>query len=164
MFPGFRSVPVPKAVPSPLVLILDQDEETRNAMRGLLHAAGYRTLLAASLFEATEIARGHSGLQLLVLNSLMTSGAPATQALGALRELAGDHLKAVLILDSLWSLPSHLRSDPLTRVRRGPVSPDALVAALEELRPLSRETRLVSSTSAGPQDAHNRRQRPLAVT
>lgn len=164
MFPGLRSFPVPKAVPFPLVLILDQDEGTRNAMRGLLRSAGYEALLAANLSEAAELAREHSELQLLVLNSLMASGAPATQALYALRELAGNHLKAVLILDSLWSLPSHLRSDPRIRVRRGPVGSEALVAALDELRPHSRAGRHAGSTSASPQAAHRKRRSPLTVT
>ncbi len=164
MFADFRSIPVAQAIPSPLVLILDRDEGTRNAMHGLLRTAGYATLLAANLSEAAALAREHSALQLLVLNSLMASGARATEALCALRELAGHHLKAVVILESLWSLPSHLRSDPRTRVTRGPVSPDALVAALEALQSHTPAGRLAKPTSAAHRTAHRKRQRPLAVT
>lgn len=164
MFRDFRSFPVLKAVHSPVVLILDQDEGTRNAMDGLLRTAGYEPLLAANLCEAAELARTHSALQLLVLNALMDSGAPATEALCALRECVGHLLKAVLILDSLWSLPSHLRGDPHMRVIRGPVSPDALVAALEALQPPSPACRPAEPAPAAHRAVHRKRQSPLTVT
>lgn len=116
-----------------MVLIFDRDGPTRHAMRWLLRTAGFDTLLAADLPEAAEIARRCSSLELLVLSSPMDCDVPALKAADALRAIAAGRLKTVLILDSLWSVPEQLRADPLVRLTRKPIGPEALIAALTEL-------------------------------
>lgn len=73
-------------------------------------------------------------LGLLVMSSPMICGTPPTRAICALREIAGQQLKVILLLDNLWCVPGELRRDPRVRLARKPVEPEALLAALSALR------------------------------
>lgn len=134
MCPGPSNNRCTTPIPAPLVLILEHDGGTRSAMCLLLHSAGYQVLLAAVLVEAMTIARQRCGLELLVMSSPVSCGTPATQAIGALRQIAGRQLRVILLLDSLWCVPGELRRDPRIRLARKPVKPDELLSALSALR------------------------------
>lgn len=54
--------------------------------------------------------------------------------IGALRRIAGQQLKVILLLDSLWCVPGELRREPHVRLARKPVEADELLSALSALR------------------------------
>ncbi len=114
------------------VLILEGNGPIRDAMGMLLDAAGYTTLAAAELGEALLLARERRGLEITVMSLPLRCGTPLEQALFVLRQIAGDGLKLVVLLDNAQSIPTEWRGDARIRLARKPVEADVLLRMLAE--------------------------------
>lgn len=114
------------------VLILEGNRPIRDAMRMLLDAAGYTTLAAAEVAEALILARERRGLEITVVSLPLPCATPLDQVLFVLRQIAGNGLKLVVLLDNAQAVPAEWRGDPRIRLARKPVEADTLLRMLAD--------------------------------
>jgi PAS domain S-box-containing protein len=125
-------VPREPQAPRRRVLLVEDDASVRDATRLLLRVEGYQVTAVASLSEALEQLSREKGVDLIVTDYHLRDET-GLQVIAAIREAAGQPLKAVLITGDTSSAIKGLSGDPGLRVTSKPVKADELLSLLQEL-------------------------------
>jgi two-component system CheB/CheR fusion protein len=123
----------PEPVVRARVLLVEDDLAVRDATRLLLKVKGYQVLPAASLAEALQKVGQTDGIDLLVTDYHLRDGETGIQVIGAVRELSGKPLKAVLITGDTSSAVKELPADPDLRVAAKPIKAEELLGIIKAL-------------------------------
>jgi PAS domain S-box-containing protein len=123
----------PEPVVRARVLLVEDDLAVRDATRLLLKVEGYQVLPAASLAEALQKVGQTDGIDLLVTDYHLRDGETGIQVIGAVRELSGKPLKAVLITGDTSSAVKELPADPDLRVAAKPIKAEELLGIIKAL-------------------------------
>jgi two-component system CheB/CheR fusion protein len=124
------TAPLAKA---PQVLLVEDDPAVRDATRMLLKVEGYRVLAADCLAEARSRASQYPQIDLLVTDYHLSNGETGTQVIAALREIVGEHLKAVLITGDTSAAVKELQRDERLRLASKPIHAEELLRLLKSL-------------------------------
>ena len=127
--PGVRSAPAS----APLVLLVDDDASVRSATAMLLKVEGYRVVLASSVAESLEQAKGNPGVAVLITDYHLRDGETGIQVIGAVRKAVGRDLQAVLITGDTSSSVRDLRPDNRVHPVSKPIDADQLLSLLKTL-------------------------------
>ena len=128
-----RSSPAARPSTAPQVLLVEDDPAVRDATRMLLKVEGYRVLTAGSLAEARARALEQPQLDLLVTDYHLSNAETGTQVIAALREIAGQRLKAVLITGDTSAAVKELQYDERLRLASKPIHAEQLLGLLKSL-------------------------------
>jgi DNA-binding NtrC family response regulator len=116
----------------PLVLVVDDDRDTRELYRLALDLAGYRVVDAASIADAVRLSRAETPL--VAVGDWRLPDGDGLDLATALGNVSPN--TALLAVTGVTLSPSdvdHARARGFHRVMQKPVLPDALVRTVEEL-------------------------------
>ena len=115
------------------ILIIEDDPGVLGAMRRLLKLEGYRVLAAPSVAEALNLLRQNGDVRLLITDFHLAGGELGTEAIQAVRTVAGSPLKAVLITgDTSCAMRDFLLDDRVWLITK-PINANDFLALLSEL-------------------------------
>jgi len=111
----------PARAAAPRILLVDDDQAVRDATAMLLRVDGCQVVAAATLEEAIRCVREDPCIDLVVTDYHLGAGKTGLDVIASVREILGNHCKAVLITgdtsSSVQSLPPdddvHLASKPI---------------------------------------------------
>ena len=115
------------------ILLVDDDVGVRSATGMLLKVEGFRVTSAASLEEAVLRAREDPAIDLLITDYHLTEGKTGVDVISAVRAIAGEHLKAILITGDTSSTIRDLKPDARIRLASKPINADELLASMKTL-------------------------------
>ena len=118
---------------TPRILLVEDDASVRDATRMLLTVEGYQVLTAASLAEATATVRVHSDVDLLVSDYHLGHSDTGVQVIGAIREILGRPIGAILVSGDTSSTIRDLRLDQQLRIASKPIDADELLRLIDTL-------------------------------
>lgn len=123
-----------QALPAtPSVLLVEDEEAVRGAMRMLLRVEGYQVHEAASLEQALAAIEQYGAVDIVVTDYHLGAGQNGSHVIRMLRERLGAALPAVLTSGDTSSVLRELPHDPRLRLTSKPVKADELLAVLREL-------------------------------
>ena len=99
----------------------------------LLKVEGYRVVLASSVAESLEQAKGNPGVAVLITDYHLRDGETGIQVIGAVRKAVGRDLQAVLITGDTSSSVRDLRPDNRVHPVSKPIDADQLLSLLKTL-------------------------------
>ena len=115
------------------VLVVEDNDAVRRATALLLELEGYHVTSVGTLLDALQhVQRGHR-VDLLISDYHLNGGETGTQVIGALREILGVTLKAVLTTGDTSSAIKQLPRDPYLRITSKPIKAEELLALLRAL-------------------------------
>jgi two-component system, sensor histidine kinase len=117
----------------PRILLVEDDQNVRDATQILLRVRGYRVTAIASLSEALQEAGKQEGIDLLVTDYHLRDGETGVQVISALRARLGIQLKAVLITGDTSAAIKALPTDPALRIAKKPFKGKELFTVVQEL-------------------------------
>ncbi|HEY2036183.1 MAG TPA: ATP-binding protein [Steroidobacteraceae bacterium] len=124
----------PEARPaSARILLVDDDTGVRNATAMLLRVEGFEVLCATSLAEANEALREDPRIDLVIADYHLQTGETGIDVIAAAREVAGEHLGAVLVSGDTSSTLRDVRATDRLRIASKPMQADELLSAITEL-------------------------------
>lgn len=112
---------------SPHVLIVEDDPAVLDATRMLFKVEGFRVSLASSLAEALQRAREHADIDVLITDYHLGDSETGTDVIGALRNLLGAQLGAVLVTGDTSSAIRELHHDERVRMTSKPIRAEELL-------------------------------------
>jgi len=113
------------------VLLVEDDAAVRAATRMLLKVEGYRVTAVATIAEAMAHAR--DAIDLVLTDYHLSHGETGLQLVAALRELRGNHVKAVLMTGDTSSAMKEVPRDSYLKIASKPIDADELLALLRTL-------------------------------
>ena len=117
----------------PHILLVEDDQGVRNAMRMLLSAEGYQVSPVATLLEALAVARSTKRIDLLITDYHLGNGETGTQVIAELRQALGTPMKAVLTTGDTSSAIRELPLDSGLRLASKPIKAEQLLALIRGL-------------------------------
>jgi two-component system, sensor histidine kinase len=124
-----RAVPIRK----PRILLVEDEAAVRQATRLLLTVEGYEVHDVTTLGDAMQAVKDGGEVDLLITDYHLRHGVTGLQVIGALRELTGGVLKALLMTGDTSAVIRKLPQEPYLRVLSKPVDADELLSAIESL-------------------------------
>ena len=127
----------------PRVLLIEPDQHTRVLYASLLEATGYAVYAVAEGNGAIEVARGR--VPDVVVMDLAVPGADGFEILRQWREDPLTSTIPLIVVTALlhFNIPSHVRASAAISVLGRPMSPETLLAELDELMRTTPHERLV---------------------
>ena len=118
---------------SPRVLLVEDDEAVRNAIRMLLEAAGYRVAAAASRAEALERIEEQPRLELIITDFHLAADGTGVQVIESARTRLGEALPAILLSGDTSAGLRNLERGGRWRLANKPIQAEQLLALMGEL-------------------------------
>jgi two-component system, chemotaxis family, chemotaxis protein CheY len=115
--------------PRPLILVVDDDADTRNSLAELLTEHGYRVVTAEDGEQAYHYLAAHRPPAAMVLDLWM----PVRDGWSLSAEVMVGHLPAVPIVVVTAAAAHFAYPVPSRQVLRKPISPDRLLRMLDEI-------------------------------
>lgn len=126
----------------PRVLLIEPDQHTRVLYASLLEATGYAVYAVAEGIEAIEVARGR--VPDVVVMDLAVPGADGFEILRQWREDPLTSTIPLIVVTALlhFDVPAHVRASGAISVLGRPMSPETLLAEMDELMRITPRERL----------------------
>ena len=121
------------------ILLVDDDAGVRNATAMLLRVEGFDVLCAASAAEANQLVRQDPRIDLVIADYHLHKGETGIDVIAAARELAGEHLGAVLVSGDTSSTLRDVKATDRLRIASKPIQADELLSIIAELLSTKRE-------------------------
>jgi CheY-like chemotaxis protein len=115
------------------ILLVDDHAGVRNATAMLLRTEGFEVLCAASLAEANEALRENPQIDLVIADYHLQKGETGIEVIAAARDVAGEHLGAVLVSGDTLSTPADVKATDRLRIASKPIRSNQLLALISEL-------------------------------
>jgi CheY-like chemotaxis protein len=115
------------------ILLVDDHTGVREATAMLLRGEGFEVQSAASLAEANEALRENPRVHLVIADYHLQKGETGIEVIAAARQVAGEHLGAVLVSGDISSTLSNVEATERLRVASKPIRSNKLLALIREL-------------------------------
>jgi two-component system, sensor histidine kinase len=125
---------------SACILLVDDDSGVRNATAMLLKVEGFDVRCAASLAEANEALREDPRIDLVIADYHLKKGETGIEVIAAARNVAGEHLGAVLVSGDTSSTLRDVKATERLRIASKPIRADELLSLITELLSVGKET------------------------
>jgi CheY-like chemotaxis protein len=115
------------------ILLVDDHSGVRDATAMLLRGEGFEVRCAASLAEASVALRADPQVDLVIADYHLQKGETGIQVIAAARQVAGEHLPAVLVSGDVSSTLSGVEASDRLRVATKPIRSGKLLSLVREL-------------------------------
>jgi two-component system, sensor histidine kinase len=122
------------------ILLVDDDEGVRNATAMLLRVEGFEVRCAASLAEVDAALRQDPRIDLVIADYHLRNKETGIEAIAAARSFGGEHLGAILVSGDTSSTLRDVAATDRLRVASKPIRADRLLALINELLSVGRNT------------------------
>ena len=121
------------------ILLVDDHTGVRDATAMLLRGEGFDVQCAASLAEASAALRENPRIDLVIADYHLQKGETGIQVIAAARQVAGEHLPAVLVSGDISSTLSGVEASDRLRIATKPIRSGKLLALIKELLSAGRD-------------------------
>ncbi|MGA8096926.1 MAG: ATP-binding protein [Steroidobacteraceae bacterium] len=115
------------------ILLVDDHIGVRDATAMLLRGEGFEVRCAASVAEANAALRENSQVDLVIADYHLQQGETGIEVIAAARQVAGEHLGAVLVSGDISSTLSGVEATDRLRVASKPIRWNHLLSLIREL-------------------------------
>jgi CheY-like chemotaxis protein/anti-sigma regulatory factor (Ser/Thr protein kinase) len=115
------------------ILLVDDHTGVREATAMLLRGEGFEVQCAASLAEAGAALRENPQVDLVISDYHLQKGETGIEVIAAARQVAGEHLPAVLVSGDISSTLSSVEATDRLRVASKPIRSHKLLSLIREL-------------------------------
>ncbi|MGB6486031.1 MAG: ATP-binding protein [Steroidobacteraceae bacterium] len=122
------------------ILLVDDHTGVREATAMLLRGEGFEVQCAASLTEARAALRDNPQVDLVISDYHLQKGETGIEVIAAARQVAGEHLPAVLVSGDISSTLSGVEASNRLRVASKPIRSNKLLSLIRELLSARKDT------------------------
>jgi len=122
------------------ILLVDDHTGVRDATAMLLRGEGFEVQCAASLAEASAALRENPQVDLVISDYHLQKGETGIEVIAAARQVAGEHLPAVLVSGDISSTLGGVQASDRLRVASKPIRSNKLLALVRELLSARKDT------------------------